>query len=375
MSNVEPLNIELRQAFILLIAKHTGLEIKERDQEALSEKILARTAELKLASPNHYYRLLSSFGTITKQEWLNLATSLTNTDSYFFRDREQFSLLKNRILPELIERKKIIKTLRICSAGCSSGEEPYSLAILLKELIPDLERWNLTVLGVDINQSALQKAKVGEYSAWSFRRVLPEVKQQYFRLLNDKYYLDEQIKKMVTFQVLNLINDPFPASNTAFKEMDLILCRNVFIYFDFAAIANVLNKFCHALQPFGYLLTGHAEVVNQNLGLFHTKVFPESVIYQRRADNLLSLSSSMLSDQQEILLVNDDTIPDENLHIFQNAFEQNNMKMQRTALNLLRQLHPESRIPRLSNLTVAELIQQLEAEINLIEQERGHEIQ
>jgi chemotaxis protein methyltransferase CheR len=372
VSKTELLSLELKQAFIRLIAKHTGLEIKERDQATLGEKIYLRMNALNLDFPERYYQFLKSSVPKAKQEWLNLSSLLTNNDSYFFRDKEQFSLLQHHILPKLIERKKEEKTLRVCSAGCSSGEEPYSLAILLRDLIPDFSQWDLSIFGIDINQTALQKAKIGEYSAWSFRGVNPEAKRRYFQLQNDKYYLDEQIKQMVTFQALNLVNDPFPQKDTKMKEMDLILCRNVFIYFDVKAIANVLSKFYQALSPFGYLLTGHAEIINQDLSLFQTKVFPESIVYQRQMNNLANASLPISLNQLNYSAANNDTLDessflDEISDVFRTKFEKNNIKMQRTALNLLRQLSPGARILRLNNLTVAELILKLERDLKDID--------
>ncbi len=289
MLSTESLSEELRQAFIQLIAKHTGLKLRERDQAALTEKIFSRMKSLKIYFPYNYYQLLESHTIDSHKEWRNLVTLLTNTESYFFRDKQQFTLLRNQIFPELINRKENNKTLRIFSAGCSSGEEPYSLAILLKEIIPDLAQWNLMILGTDINQAALEKAKTGIYTSWSFRNIDVEIKQRYFCLIKNQYYIDRQIKQMVKFLNINLFKDSFPQRNSELKDIDLIVCRNVFIYFEVSAIAKVLEKFYQTLQPSGYLLTGHTELYSQNLSLFQTKVFPESLVYQRRAANLTAL--------------------------------------------------------------------------------------
>ncbi|HEY9603247.1 MAG TPA: protein-glutamate O-methyltransferase CheR [Allocoleopsis sp.] len=359
MSNQRFLSEELRQAFTRLIAKHTGLEIRERDKTALSEKIALRMKALKFDIPETYYQLLSSSTPESYQEWERLAILMTNIESYFFRDRDQFALLRDRILPELIQRKQNNKTIRICSAGCSSGEEPYSLAILLKEIIPDLEQWHLTIVGLDINQEALKKAEKGVYRPWSFRRVDREIVQRYFRLRNDEYNIDSSINQMVIFKALNLVNGVFPLPNSALSEFDLILCRNVFIYFDSPAIERVLNKFYNALQPFGYLITGHAELYGQNLSQFQTKVFPESVVYQRLDKSLIETPMVSLSSEQNYISP-ENLSSDLNQGDLVSALEKNNIKMQQTALNLLKQLPPETQIPKLGNLTVAELISQLE---------------
>lgn len=358
MSNTDYLSVGLKQAFIRLIAKHTGLEIRERDRATLSEKIFLRMKALQLPFPENYYQLLESPTFDSHQEWQKLVVLLTNLESYFFRDKEQFNLLKNHILPELINRKKSNKALRICSAGCSTGEEPYSLAILLKELLPDLEEWNLLILGIDINPEALQKARTGIYRPWSFRNTNAAIEQRYFRLINNHYHLDAQIKQMLTFQTLNLVKDPLPQPNSELQDFDLILCRNVFIYFEASTIAKVLDKFYHALQPFGYLITGHAELYGQDLSQFQTKVFPESLVYQRQVDNLTD-ASLLFCREEASLEVNNRTI--------ETAFEKDNIKMQQAALNLLKQLPADTKIPRLGNLTVAELIHQLETTLKVSE--------
>lgn len=368
MLNPQILSEDLRQAFIRLITKHTGLQIRERDKAALIEKILLRMKVLKLDIPETYYQLLSSSSPESRLEWKNLVILLTNIESYFFRDTEQFTLLRDRILPELIKRKQNTKTIRLCSAGCSSGEEPYSLAILLKELLPNLEEWNLVVLGIDINQDALQKAKTGIYRPWSFRRVDLEMVQRYFRLTNNQYHIDSSIKQMVNFQNLNLVKQFIPQSNSELGELDLIVCRNVFIYFEPAAIAHVLNQFYEALTPLGYLITGHSELYGQNLSLFQTKVFPESVVYQRPNNNLIDKTIGGIPSELNPISV-DNLSGEFNNGDLVTALEESNIKMQQVALNILKQLPPDTQLPKMGNLTAAELVSQLETALKTMNQE------
>lgn len=360
VSKSEFLSEGLQQDFIQLIAKHTGLHIIGRDGAALKEKIFLRMKYLHLNLPVTYYQLLADSHPDSNEEWQNLVNLLTNSETYFFRDKEQIRLLRNRILPEIIKRKQNSKTIRICSAGCSSGEEPYSLAILLKELIPDIERWNLMILGIDINGEALEKAKTGIYSPWSFRMVDPQIKQRYFRLINNQYHIDSEIKQLVKFQNLNLLQESLTQHKSELQDIDLILCRNVFIYFDKAAIAKVLDKFYHALQPEGYLITGHAELFGQDLSQFQTKVFPESLVYQRQADNLVDAPLVSLPQENypslQYLLFEQNNFPIEiNL-------ENPNIRMQQTALNLLKQLAAITKTQKMGQMNDAELILQLEIE-------------
>jgi chemotaxis protein methyltransferase CheR len=366
--NRKSLSEDLIQSFVRLIAKQTGIEIRERDRTALIEKIFSRMKALKLDLPETYYQVLNSSSKKNYQEWENLVILLTNTESYFFRDQDQFTLLRNHILPELIQRKQNNKTIRICSAGCSSGEEPYSLAILLKELLSDIEEWNVTILGIDVNQEALAKAKTGIYRPWSFRRVNLEIVKRYFQVINNEYHLKDSIKKMVDLQPINLVKDLFPSSNSELQNLDLILCRNVFIYFDSSAIATVLNKFYDALEPSGYLITGHAELYGQDVSQFETKVFPESVVYQRIGDNGIARSRLSLSSDFNSIFVEDlsGELSDSDLV---SALEKSNIKMQITALNLLKQLPSEAKLSKLGNLTVSELISKLETDLKSINRE------
>ena len=294
MSKLEAdLSEELTQSFARLIAEHTGLALRDLDRTGLGEKLSIRTKVLKLL-PENYYRLLAASTSESAQEWQKLVALFTNNETYFFRDKEQFHLLRNFIIPELIRQKQATRNIRICSAGCSSGEEPYSLAMLLKELIPDVKHWNLMILGIDIDEEALEKAKQGIYSSWSFRGVDSLVKERYFRTINNQYHLVTEIKQLVNFQAVNLVKDNFPQVNSEFKNIDLFICRNVFIYFGSATIALILKKIYRTLNPLGYFLTGHTELYRQDLRQFEKKIFTELLIYQRPENNIVVNSSATL---------------------------------------------------------------------------------
>ena len=349
----ESLSAWLRQSFARLVTEQTGLEIRAEEQVSFSTKILARTKALKLPFPEAYYQLLESKTTESLQEWQNLVVLLTNPESFFLRDKSQFNLLKNYIIPELLVRKQNSKTIRVCSAGCSTGEEAYSLAILFKELIPDLTEWNLTILGVDINPVSLKQAKAGIYRSWSFRGVDTSIQQQYFRQIHDRYQIHPQIQQMLEFEVLNLVKDPFPHPASKLKDMDLILCRNVFIYFEQSAIAHVLNKIYHALQPLGYLITGHTELHAQELLRFQTRVFSEALFYQR-PDLTLNQLPSASSLNVEPLLPAKNTKPVEREKNTDVRLEQFRLKNQSsTAESIKTQKFPEP--------TESQLIQRTES--------------
>jgi len=271
------MNPTLLQNFIQLITDYTGLHIREQDYDSLCHKIFVRIKSLKLSSPEQYYQLLEIQNKTSKYEWEKLIVLLTVTETYFFRDKGQLGLLKNVILPEIIKSKIISnqKKIRIWSAGCSTGEEAYSLAIMVQELIPNWQEWNILILGTDINEVALTKAKQGVYSNWSFRSRDRQIQKKYFDEFQGEWQVDKQVKEIVKFGNLNLIQDSFSG------YIDLILCRNVFVYFEAKHISLVMKKFYNSLIKGGYLMTGHAELYSQPLAQFKVKVFPESLVYQR----------------------------------------------------------------------------------------------
>ncbi|AFZ34612.1 MCP methyltransferase, CheR-type [Stanieria cyanosphaera PCC 7437] len=350
MSINQLFNNNLLEAFISLITEQTGLIIKERDRDDLKKQICNRTQLLNLPSPENYYKLLATTSNTNSLEWQQIIILLTNNESYFFRDTAQIDLLEKQIFPELIQRKQTTKTLRICSAGCSTGEEPYTLAILLKELIPDLVQWNLQIIALDLDREVLKKAAAGVYSSWSFRGVQPRIKQQYFQVKNNQYHLNSDIKEMVKFKNINLVNDSFVQSDWELNNIDLFICRNVFIYFPEDKITTVLNKIYNSLQPLGYLLTGHTELAAQDLSCFKIEVFEESIIYQRPELNNVSnfSSNSIRITQNQLPNLDQISSQQENFSRLINSIEQS----QKLLSNPLIQIKP---LPIKTNLSFSEI--------------------
>ncbi|MDZ4255339.1 MAG: CheR family methyltransferase [Sulfuritalea sp.] len=202
-------------------------------------------------------------------------------ETYFFRDQGQSDLLRLRLLPELIERRRDARTLRLWSAGCASGEEAYSLAMLVDMLLPQRDGWDIFILGSDINPAALAKARAGRYGPWSFRMTPATLQQGYFRRTGDEWELGEHIRRMVRFHTGDLIGEPFPGGEL--RDMDLILCRNVFIYFNAQAVSTVARKLAAALREGGYLMTGHTELMGHRVPNLQSRLFVEGVVYRRTA--------------------------------------------------------------------------------------------
>ena len=218
----------LLEQFKKIISEKTGLHVPEQDSKKLSDLISLRRKSHNLSSTEEYYHVLASSDSRCRDEWRKIIYCLTTGESYFFRDKGHSFLLQNIILPELIKNKEKDHAIRIWSAGCSTGEEPYSVAILLDMLLPDLKTWDISIIGTDINEESLQKAERGIYTQWSFRMVDKEIQRKYFSRHKDEWEIDGRIKKMVNFRHSNLIKDGFPSQHSGICNMDIILCRNYF---------------------------------------------------------------------------------------------------------------------------------------------------
>ncbi|MBC8018986.1 MAG: protein-glutamate O-methyltransferase CheR, partial [Verrucomicrobia bacterium] len=226
-------------------------------------------------------RLVS--GQLAKEQEEILADHLTIGETYFFREQKSLDVLENRILPDLIaSRRGSEQRLRIWSAGCSTGEEPYSLAILLSRLIPDLREWQITILATDINSRSLGKAVQGVYGDWSFRGVPQWIRQKYFTKTPDgRYELPHAIRRMVTFSILNLAEDSYPSLSTNTNAMDIILCRNVLMYFERQQQQRAIQGFQRSLLEGGWLVVSPCETSPAYSACFETVMFPEAAFYKR----------------------------------------------------------------------------------------------
>ncbi len=262
-----------------LAARQIGLRIPDGAHDRFVGILRERTAHLCYASLKDYQTFLA--GRQATAEWEELARIFTCGETFFFRDHGQIDLLRLRLLPELIAQHRNDKTLRLWSAGCASGEEVYSLAMLVDMLLPKRDGWNILILGTDIDSEAIARAQRGRYGQWSFRMVPAELQQRYFHLEDKEWILDERIRRMVTFRVVNLVGEPFPDLASELHDMDLILCRNVFIYFNPAAVHAVAAKFAATLREGSYLLTAHTELIGHPVRELESRLFVEGVVYQR----------------------------------------------------------------------------------------------
>jgi len=214
-----------------------------------------------------------------------LASHLTVGETYFFREQRSLEALEEQILPELLRsRRDDGRHLRIWSAACCTGEEPYSIAMLLDRMIPDPKACPVTMLATDINPQFLQKAAEGVYGEWSFRGTPGWMRERYFRKRRDgRYALLPQIRNRVTFSYLNLADDVYPSLLNNTNAMDVIFCRNVLMYFTAERAREVVRNLYRSLVDGGWLIVSPAEISNVLFSAFSAVQFPGVVVYRKIA--------------------------------------------------------------------------------------------
>lgn len=254
------LPVEQLEPFRQLLLERSGLHFSSSNLRLLERGLLHRMQARQVADPARYLNYLQRPG--DNQDELNkLLGLLTVGETCFFRYRTHREALVRQVLPELISQAASRRRLRIWSAGCSTGEEPYSLALMLVENFPELAEWDVQILATDINKRSLRQARDGIYRSHALRQVEESLRQRHFRQSGNSFVLDRGIRNLVRFAYLNLQGDPFPAAENGTRGLDLIFCRNVLIYFQSATMREIVARFADCLNPGGFLFLGHSETL------------------------------------------------------------------------------------------------------------------
>lgn len=214
-------------------------------------------------------------------EWRALEAEISIGETFFFRYADQFEALRRVILPDLLERNAASRELRILSAGCSTGAEAYSIAILLDEMLGgERAAWRISILGVDLNNDVLAAAREAVFSRWALRSLTPEQRDAWFTPLDSRWALRPRYREGVRFARLNLLDLLGAAPPLEITDFDLILCRNVLIYFHPDQVLAVSSALVDRLKPEGWLLVGHAEA-NLGFGTFSKAVLAQDIVAYR----------------------------------------------------------------------------------------------
>jgi chemotaxis protein methyltransferase CheR len=258
------------------VSLRTGLALPPNRRPFIEAGLTRAIASARLETIDDYAELLAKSDRVPDE----LIAEITVGETYFFRDPDHFDFIRREIIPELRRRRGREYPFRAWSAGCASGEEPYSLAILFEEeRIVDSSH----ILATDISRAALAKAQTGIYGEWSLRKPRPGLFDHYFRGRDGRFVLADRIRRRVTFAHLNLAADDYLGDLAGANRMDLILCRNVLIYIEPNRIAAVAERLYAALVEGGWLITGPSDPLLSSYAPFDVEVTPAGVFCRRAA--------------------------------------------------------------------------------------------
>jgi chemotaxis protein methyltransferase CheR len=271
-----PLEEEVFRLIRDFVRDYCGIYFDDDSRYLLEKRLSRRVRTLHFSNFREYYRYLL-YHKNREEELTSIIDIITVNETYFFREQNQLKTFSEEILPELKDINKDKKRLRVWSAGCSTGEEPYTIAILVLEK-GYFHNWNIEIFGSDINQRVLQAARSGIYRKNSFRATEPYFLRKYFREEDNISKISDNVKKYVNFSHLNLL-DPFKVKLVG--TVDVIFCRNVLIYFDYPSRKKVIDMFYERLADGGFLLLGHAESLINISTAFSLRHFKYDMVYQK----------------------------------------------------------------------------------------------
>lgn len=262
--------------FSKLIFEKSGINLDERKFELVRTRLTKRLMHLDIPSFKEYYRLLSEHP--NDPEMYNMLDAITTNKTSFFREPKHFEFLNQTVLPNLLEKKEKTRdrAFRIWSAGCSTGEEPYTIAIIMLEFLENHPQYKIQILATDISTHVLGIATKGIYEKSNITDISLQLFRKYFLRGEKKwkrfYKVKPELSKIVNFERINLIHDPFSFSSS----FDFIFCRNVMIYFDKKTQEKLINKYYSVLKPENYLFIGHSESL---MGIKHKFQYVQPTIY------------------------------------------------------------------------------------------------
>ena len=259
------------------IYNYSGIFISNDYQGIFMRRLERRILALAMDSFNEYYYYLK-YNPDNHEEYRKLMDAISIKESYFFREVDQMKTLVNEIIPA-IRREKPFETIKIWSAGCATGEEPYTIAMLCIEKGYHLGNARVEIFANDISQEAIQKAKQGVYKQTSFRSTDPAYLQRFFTANDDgTHRVRDEVKELLNFFCINLLEKN---RLTFLPIFDIIFCRNLIIYFDDESKRKVIESFYHKLYPKRYLFLGHSESLINFTHLFKLQHYQHSLLYQR----------------------------------------------------------------------------------------------
>lgn len=254
-----------------------GIYFTDTKKYLLEGRVQNRIIAKNLSSYQDYINLLTSFS--GREELNELFDAITINETYFFRAEQQFEIFEKNLIPEIIKAKKTNKVVTIWSAASSSGEEAYTLALIIKERLQPLYRdITFKIFATDISPQIIDQARAGIYREYAVRNIPQNLIQKYFKKVGTNYELSDDIKRMVQFSQLNLYDT---AGMRRMMNVDIVFCCNVLIYFDMASKQKVVSQIYDCMSPGGYLFIGYSESLHGISKSFKLVHYPKVMVYQK----------------------------------------------------------------------------------------------
>jgi chemotaxis protein methyltransferase CheR len=272
-----PLSSETFHSLRELIYQKSGLEFPDSKKYLLESRLQSRLASVHCQNFEEYFNFLR-FDSQREKELVELFNCVTTNETFFFRDKAQLDCFQQVIVPQVMKERERVRKIRIWSAGCSSGEEPYTLAMIVMEEFSALANWDVQIMATDLSEKILEAAHLGVYGPYSVRNIAPPLLQKYFTASEGTYTVGPVLRKLVKFSSLNLFDS---LRMRSFRDIDIIFCRNVLIYFDQEARRKIITNFYDALQETGVLMIGFSESLSGVNRLFHPIPWNKTVMYRK----------------------------------------------------------------------------------------------
>jgi chemotaxis protein methyltransferase CheR len=260
--------------------RKTGIQFDHSKRYFVDKRLIERIEATDSKSFRSYFVMLrfESSG----EELQRLVNLMTVNETYFFREEYQFKCLVNSILPEITKSKANNEPIKIWSVPSSSGEEPYSIAIYLLEYWADIERWDIEIISSDIDTQIISQAQRGHYSPRSVQNLPDKLLKKYFDYKHEGYQICEDLRQAVEFTRVNIME---PLEVRSYRNIDVIFCRNLLIYFDDVSRRKAAEMFFDALRGGGFVCLGHSESMSRISSLFRVRKFPEAIVYQKSVED------------------------------------------------------------------------------------------
>ncbi|WP_018126061.1 CheR family methyltransferase [Desulfovibrio oxyclinae] len=268
--------VELRD----FIYEKSGIFVDEKRKYLFESRFRKRLGELGLSSFSDYIKFLK-FDSARREEMVRLFEMVTTNETSFFRDQKQLDAFRDHVLKDVIDQQRAAKKmeLNIWSAGCSSGEEPYTLSIILHEMLGlEISRWRIRISANDLSKAMIDKAREGLYPEYAFKTTPDAMRKKYFKQDGDLWRINRDVTRMVDFKLMNLNES---ATLKRIPRSHIVFCRNVIIYFDESMKKRVVNSFYDNLVPGGYLMLGHSESLHKVSKTFKPIFHPGAIAYKK----------------------------------------------------------------------------------------------